>query len=212
MEKKAIKNQNLMFASFLMDRTEIALPISALQEVVNLPSKISRVPLSPPYLVGLFNLRGSVIPIVHIAKLLGLSMGEDETQRKVAIVHSQGTKIGLLFDSTSEILQVPENEISQFEHQLDKRKILLGALNLNGGDRIVEIVDPSALVNIENIHTVLEGSDKIKIDIRKKSTRIQCITFISQEERFAFNISAISEIVRVPDIQNQYSRFCHSID
>lgn len=194
-----------MFASFKLGGSELSLPITALQEVVNVPDKISAVPMAPPYLFGLFNLRGAVIPIVDVSKILNLPTDPLEKNKKIAIIHSKEVRIGLLFDSTSEILSVDESNISIFDLKEDNKKIILGALKLNGGDRIVEIIDPEALVKVENIPHVLEKTSNTLKEVHKKTKRQQCITFCSQESKFAFNISAISEIIRVPVVQSKAS-------
>jgi len=61
-----------IFGSFWLGEAEFALPVNHVQEVVNPPSVYTPVPLSPPDLVSLFNLRGMVIPVVDLRRLLGL--------------------------------------------------------------------------------------------------------------------------------------------
>lgn len=84
-----------MFASFKLGDSELALPISALQEVVNHPGKVSRVPLSPEYLTGLFNLRGLVVPIVDVSVILKIITNSESSLKKIAIINSDEIRIGL---------------------------------------------------------------------------------------------------------------------
>lgn len=194
-----------MFASFKLGDSELSLPISSLQEVVNYPEKLNQVPLAPEYLVGLFNLRGLVIPIVDVSQILKISSTAMAATKKIAIIHSEGIRLGLLFDSTSEILHVEDQNISLFDSKTESKKIILGALKLNGGDRIIEIIDPQALVKIENVPSVLERTKSNQSEVHKRSKRLQCITFRSQETTFAFGIDAIREIIKVPEVQKQAS-------
>ncbi len=60
-----------LFGSFLLETDEFALPALSIREVVNLPERITVVPLAPPYLEGMFTLRGSVIPVVNLGRLPG---------------------------------------------------------------------------------------------------------------------------------------------
>ena len=57
-----------LFGSFLLGPDEFALPASCIREVVNYPDKMTVVPLSPPFLDGMFNLRGTVIPVVNLSR------------------------------------------------------------------------------------------------------------------------------------------------
>lgn len=198
---KASKLQ--MYASFRLGQTELAISVTSLQEVVNFPEKISSVPLAPDYLTGLFNLRGVVIPIVDVARLLGVPSDPNAMNRKVAIVSSDKVRIGLLFDCTSEILNVHDQDISHFSDDPQGKKALIrSVLKLNGGDRIVEVLDPASLVRIENLHSIMsQNHENVEEVTRKKSRRCQSITFRSGEMEFGLEISAIREIIRVPEIK-----------
>jgi purine-binding chemotaxis protein CheW len=191
-----------MFASFSLGTTELAISVTSLQEVVNLPEKITQVPLAPSYLMGLFNLRGVVIPIVDVARLLGLESDKNANNKKIAIVSSDKVRIGLLFDGTSEILNVQDQDISPFEDTGDKKSVIRSVLKLNGGDRLVEVIDPLSLIQIENMPAILDQSRHQLVEVsRKKSKRCQCITFHSGALEFGLEISAIREIIRVPEIK-----------
>ncbi|MFS4457946.1 chemotaxis protein CheW [Bdellovibrio sp. HCB2-146] len=192
-----------MFASFRLGTTELAIPISSLQEVVNYPEKITLVPLAPQYLTGLFNLRGVVSPIVDMANLLDVPGDALTENKKVAVVCLEHVRIGLLFDATSEILNVQPSDISWFDETAPGNKsVIRGVLKLNGGDRIIEIIDPMSLVKVENIPQILEQTRDSHVEVaRKKSKRSQCITFRSGELEFGLEIASISEIIRVPEIK-----------
>ncbi|WP_413288449.1 chemotaxis protein CheW [Bdellovibrio sp. HCB337] len=192
-----------MLASFRMGESELALSISSLQEVVSFPEKVTKVPLAPEYLTGLFNLRGIVVPIVDMAVLLGMESKADPANKKVAIISVENVRIGLLFDMTSEILNVSADDISMFETPPSGKKMVIrGVIKLNDGDRIVEVIDPLLLLKIENIPQILAQTKNNLFEIsQKKSKRAQCITFRSGNMEFAVRISAITEIIKVPEIK-----------
>lgn len=192
-----------MFASFRLGQSELALSVTSLQEVVNFPEKISTVPLAPVYLAGLFNLRGVVVPIVDVGRLLGVETDEKSTFKKVAIVSLEKVRIGLLFDSTSEILNVADKDISNFDDEpIGNKAVVRGVLKLNGGERLIEVIDPMSLLKIENIAGVIEQSRAENVEvIKKRSKRCQCITFRSAQMEFGVEISSIREIIKVPEIK-----------
>ncbi len=205
-----------VFGSFHLGDVEFALPIAALQEVVNYPARVTPVPLSPPFLLGLFNLRGTLIPIVDLKPLL--AMGADAPDRpapaseKIAIVDVEGVRVGLLFDATSEILRVRASQRTGFEYDPSHTapQVVCGAIKLDDGDRILQILAPSALVRIENMPQLLARQALSAPQRRQQRQRLQCVSFTVEQSRLALPMSAIREIIRIPDLQNSAlaSVFC----
>ncbi len=74
---------------------------------------ITMLPHSPPFVLGVVNLRGAVIPIVDLAAKLGFPSLEP-TKRNVIIICNLGDQvIGLLVESVSEILTVQRSELKE---------------------------------------------------------------------------------------------------
>ena len=59
---------------FRLDRDRYALPLDAVREVVNAPEQYSRVPRTKDAVKGVMTRRGRVVPVVDLARLLGLSL------------------------------------------------------------------------------------------------------------------------------------------
>ncbi len=68
-------------------------------------------PHAPPYVIGIINLRGAVLPIIDLSARLGMKAAEP-TQRHVIIVAQIKRKsVGLLVDAVSDILTITEENI-----------------------------------------------------------------------------------------------------
>lgn len=205
-----------VFGSFHLGDVEFALPIAALQEVVNYPERVTPVPLSPSFLLGLFNLRGTLIPIVDLKPLLAMtshtSVDAAPATQKIAIVDVDGVRVGLLFDTTSEILRVRASQRTGFEYDASHTapQVVSGAIKLDGGDRILQILAPAALVHIENMPQLLARQALTAPQRRQQRQRSQCVSFIVEHSRLALPMSAIREIIRIPDLQSSAlaSEFC----
>lgn len=199
----AVKNANTqMFACFKLGANELAIAVSSLQEVVNFPDKITSVPLAPAFMLGLFNLRGTVTPIVDMSCLLSVP-SEKSALAKVAIVNVDKVHVGLLFDATSEIIHVPIDDIAHIENPSDGQKtVIRSVIKLDGGDRLIEVIDPQALLKVENIPHILEQArNKVTEIARKTSKRAQCITIRAGSLEFGLHIAAIREIIKIPEIK-----------
>ncbi|SOC45356.1 purine-binding chemotaxis protein CheW [Rhizobium subbaraonis] len=68
-------------------------------------------PHAPPYVLGVINLRGAVLPIIDLSLRLGMKAAEP-TVRHVIIVAQVGQKVvGLLVDAVSDILTVTDDNV-----------------------------------------------------------------------------------------------------
>ncbi|AJP60032.1 hypothetical protein UC34_22145 [Pandoraea vervacti] len=205
-----------VFGSFHLGDIEFALPIAALQEVVNYPERVTPVPLSPSFLLGLFNLRGTLIPIVDLKPLLSIAgngAGRPlPVTEKIAIVDVDGVRVGLLFDGTGEILRVRASQRTGFEYDPSHAtaQVVSGAIKLDGGDRILQILAPAALVRIENMPQLLARQSLTAPQRRQQRQRLQCVSFTVEHSRLALPMGAIREIIRIPELQNSAlaSVFC----
>ncbi len=85
-EERLVEHQ---FCVFRAGRERFCLPVLDVEEVVDWP-KVTRVPLAPPFLLGIFNLRGSIVPLVDIAFTEGRRPGLPPRHVVVAALRSGG--------------------------------------------------------------------------------------------------------------------------
>lgn len=108
------------FIVFKVGKQEFCVEITSTREIRGW-TQSTTLPHSPSYLLGVINLRGTILPIVDLARRLGLPTKEP-SERDVIIVVQVGEKaFGLLVDSVSDILDVsPENlrKVPELDAQL----------------------------------------------------------------------------------------------
>lgn len=200
------QNKDEIFGAFYIGTIEVAINVKSIQEVVNFPEKIIKMPLAPNFLLGVFNLRGLIIPIINLKALLNFEQHDVSLSEKVAIVDHEGAKIGLLFDSTSEIIRANHNDLHEFSYASENsHKVICGAIKLDSGSRILQVIDPFALVAIENIPQIIDQQNRSNLLARENyrhANRKKCISFIIDELVMGFEISGIHEIIKVPEIQH----------
>jgi purine-binding chemotaxis protein CheW len=85
--------------------------IAAIHTVIT-PQAITAVPRTPPFVVGVINLRGRIVPVVDLRKRFALppAVGEQKG-RRIVIVETEGLTAGLIVDAVSEVLRLPESAI-----------------------------------------------------------------------------------------------------
>lgn len=96
--------------SFRVGGQEYCVDIMSVREIRGW-TRPTPVPRSEPWVRGVINLRGTVLPIVDLACRLGIAV-EDACERNVIIVvRIRQQTIGLLVDAVSDILSIPETEL-----------------------------------------------------------------------------------------------------
>ena len=191
-----------LYGSFHLAGTELALPVAALQEVVNPPETLTAIPLAPPYLLGLFNLRGTLIPVVDLRQLLRLNTESTSAARKVAIVESGGVRVGLLFDATGEILRVPREQVITLDVPEGSTPMAIGAvLKLDGGERILQVLAPAVLLSLRDMPQLAQSEPRTAERRAHQGQRRQNVSFKVGATALALPMDAIQEIIRVPALQ-----------
>ncbi len=86
------------------------LSIEAVYEIIRLQT-ITAVPAAPPFVEGVINLRGRIIPVVDLASRFGLPRAEQDKQSRIVVAAAAGTRVGLVVDGVSEVLMVDEGAV-----------------------------------------------------------------------------------------------------
>jgi|TARA_R110000751_G_scaffold145378_2_gene248969 purine-binding chemotaxis protein CheW len=96
-------------------------------------------PHAPPYVLGVINLRGAVLPIVDLSAMLGMMAAEPSVRHVIIVAQVKSRVVGLLVEAVSDILTIigdsiqPVPEVSsELEKQyargilaIDKRMICM---------------------------------------------------------------------------------------
>ncbi len=98
----------LQLVTFNVGEEEFGVEILAVREI-NRMMEITRVPHAPPFVEGVINLRGRVIPVVDLRKRFGLGEIERDKNTRIVVVELGDKVVGFLVDSVSEVLRVPED-------------------------------------------------------------------------------------------------------
>ncbi len=95
---------------FRVGRETYGVPITSLHEIVRVP-EITAVPDAPDYLEGVINLRGKIVSVLDLRKRFGKASPGLDRRSRILVVEQRGRLAGMIVDSASEVLKIPENEI-----------------------------------------------------------------------------------------------------
>jgi purine-binding chemotaxis protein CheW len=113
-------------------------------EIIKVPP-IIKLPKVPEYILGVINLRGSIIPILDLKKRSMDEFTQMGYDTRILIAQVNEQKIGFLVDEV--------NEIIEFNNQVITRSVdILGTIDDQFLDGIAEIDNQLVLLlNIENV-------------------------------------------------------------
>lgn len=190
-----------LFGSFHLGPREYALAASSIREVVNFPDKMIPVPLAPAYLEGVFTLRGQVIPVLNLGRIFDPAAPAADPAHKIAIVDHGEVQVGVIFHDTGEVLRVRPEQRSMLQYRdAASRNVVSGTISLDDGARLLQILDPTALADIENVPHVQMLRTVGRRQAERRAERRQCVSFHVGGTAFAFEMCAIREIIMVPEL------------
>ena len=123
------------------------LPISRVQDVFA-PDRLTRVPLAPPEIAGLLNLRGRIVTAIDLRRRFGLETFAGDAPRMAVGVEWKGESYGLLIDVIGEVLKLPLSGREDNPVNLDPglARVSAGVHRLDG--RLLVILDVDRVLDI----------------------------------------------------------------
>ena len=104
------------YLTFALGREEYGLEILKVREIIGYMN-ITAVPQTSPYVKGVINLRGQVIPVVDLRLKFAMDRAQVTDQTCIIVVDiSQGAKrflTGIIVDSVSEVLDITADQIEE---------------------------------------------------------------------------------------------------
>jgi purine-binding chemotaxis protein CheW len=133
------------FVTFFSGGQCFSIEISQVREIRRW-GPFTSVPHSPTGVLGVMNLRGSVIPIYDLAARLGLAVTPENPRNVIVVVIHGEQTLGLLVESVSEIMSVSADRIqSTPEMRADAgQNPIAGLINTDTG--MTQVIDLAAVV------------------------------------------------------------------
>jgi len=125
------------------------IPILNVREIITMPS-ITALPQLPPYIKGITNLRGTVIPIVNLKNLLNLHAKNGEEKGSTVIVLAAGSiTFGITIDGITGVIKVDESDIEAPERIINNAVHIEGVAKLN--NRLVVLLNIKKLLPLDDM-------------------------------------------------------------
>jgi purine-binding chemotaxis protein CheW len=213
------------YVTFDMAGERYAFPMSRVREIIRMPPVV-HVPLGPPSLQGLANLRGRVLPVVSLRQCCDMpQIGHDETTR--VIVVDGGVPLGFVVDRVASVVSIDPAVVESADsvQSTVRSEVLVGVIKADGGD-MTAVLDVDRLVGSQFDRLVAErAGHEAAASVRvagetaagsESDDTLELVSFAVQGQEYALPIDQVQEIVQAPEsishVPNAGSRVLGVID
>jgi purine-binding chemotaxis protein CheW len=137
---------------FRVGKEYFGVPISIVHEIVRM-MEITVVPDAPPFIEGVINLRGKIIPIVDLRKRFSEGVQHNRRNR-ILVAELDGHNVGLVVDSANEVLKMDSELIEPPPNIFEQGEMnyVTGVGKLDG--KLVILIDLAKIMHRGEISSI----------------------------------------------------------
>lgn len=108
---------NSQLVVFAFGEEEYGIDISFTQEIMRIPS-LTKMPNTPQFLEGVFNLRGKIVPVFDLKKRFELPQTERSIDSRLLILDLDGMRSGIIVDDVLEVMRIDNQSIKNLDDDI----------------------------------------------------------------------------------------------
>ncbi len=148
--------------TMVVDNQLFGIPILQVQDIVE-ASKITPVPLAPSAIAGVLNLRGRIVTVVDLRKLLGNHEEVPWESQMGVTVDYKGDLYTLLVDAIGDVRTLPKNDFDKAPSTMEDniRRLCSGIYRLRGN--LLVVLDVARILKTE----IIEATPMLTVEERR---------------------------------------------
>jgi purine-binding chemotaxis protein CheW len=200
-----LKSEELLI--FSLAGQSFALRLAAVAEIIRLPALV-HMPLVPPSLLGLANLRGIVLPVVSLRALLRLP-GTEANETTRVIVMRGDTPVGFVVDGVDRLLTLVADRIEMDDSGAGtiEPELLDGVIKGDEGENPIKVLNPSRLLSGQFARLGVAATPTARRTSLATGpsagpsfrTQVSMLSFVLSRQEYALPLDRIREIIPLPD-------------
>lgn len=150
-EQEQVSNEPTSeWVTFRLEEEKYGVNVMLVREVLK-NTELAPVPGSPPFVLGIINLRGNVVTVVDTRKRFGLPPREPDEATRIVVIEMDEQVIGMMVDSVAEVVTLGESEIEYAPNvgNDDSAKYIQGVSN--HGEELLILIDMDKLFTHEEL-------------------------------------------------------------
>jgi purine-binding chemotaxis protein CheW len=196
--------------TFTLDGVEFGLDIDRVQEITP-RTDITPVPGAPSFVLGVINLRGTIIPVLDSRLRFHLEAAKPTSKTRIIIMNLAGQGTGLQVDAVSEVVRLEDFTIRETPPLVAgvRSDYLAGMVTV--GNRLITLIDLDKILDSSEFsqrERLLEsntatpafgvgGMDNLEEQLAEE---LPYVTFALGKESFGINLQQVEEIIELPPV------------
>ncbi|GBF11623.1 MAG: chemotaxis protein CheW [Tepidibacillus sp.] len=103
-------SSEIKFIVFRLGSEEYGVDVQQVKSIERM-EHITRVPNTPPFVKGVINLRGVVIPIIDLRRRFSIEQKDYNESTRIIIVNVEEMEVGLIVDAANDVIDIPVQAI-----------------------------------------------------------------------------------------------------
>lgn len=202
------------FLLFGIAGASFGVPLAAVSEIIRMP-RLSYMPLVPPSLLGLANLRGTVLPAISLRRLLHLPDAPADDMTRLVVLNG-AAPVGIVVDHIDRLLAIPADRLEHGDAgagDIDPA-VVEGVIKGAEGEAPIKILNPKRLLSGQFDQLGVSGShDTSRSAVALKAAGsvqeqalIALLSFDLGAQEYALPLECVREIVALPDHVSEVPR------
>lgn len=196
--------------TFTLDGVEFGLDIDRVQEITP-RMDITPVPGAPSFVLGVINLRGTIIPVLDSRLRFHLAPQAHTPRTRIIIMSLAGQGTGLQVDAVSEVVRLEDVTIRETPALVAgvRSDYLAGMVTV--GSRLITLIDLDKILDsteFEQRELLLEsnaaapvfGASALEGEAEQAAEELPYVTFALGQESFGINLQQVEEIIELPAV------------
>jgi len=134
----------VQLVGFIIGNEEYAVPILTIQEIIK-PFSWTRVPQVPPYVLGVFNLRGAVIPLIDLRLKFGLQPKKHSDETRFIVMKYGDDVAGFVIDRLTMAIRIKKENIGPAPDTVNAEDSVIDGVGKQA-DKIITILKVDKLL------------------------------------------------------------------
>lgn len=149
-KSESAQEEVLQWVTFHLNGETYGVNVMAVKEVLR-HIDIAPVPGSPDYVLGIINIRGTVISVINTRRRFGLPDQEPTDHTRIVIIEIGKYVVGIMADSVAEVVYLRQSEIETTPNvgKDDSARFIQGVCNKN--DELLILVEFDKLISQEEL-------------------------------------------------------------